>query len=817
MTKFLNPYHFVPSDAAKRPDDMPRERMAALKDRQVPAEGFSHVTHDRYVGSRTVNNQPEEVYSGRLLCRLATETPLVIGAHQTRIGDGPAVVQPYKLPDGSPAIPGSSLRGLISSVLEAATNSALRVLADTPYSYRAQFGDGLGAIGMVVEKQVNGNAVRMLRPLTFPSHRLATNPPADETQRVEEAFQTRAGKLVLPVYLDGYRWNDQRKEFQATGFLSRPELESYSSARWEQENAEPGGFWSLPTASVMSAICQEGSDGWRFHIAPNGVRVKVTSRNGVVSGRTLVALQPIPGRPSPTPLAPSAVASCPTRGILRVLGISSDRTSAMPHGKKHELFIPVPDLDYFLNGKDEEGRDWDLEAEDALHMFENLARQRTECGLDLPFELAGQPRCGPVVNKEGRSGHAIRLRAGDLVYFKPHADNANLVKELAIASIWRHPAESAHAYFRSLSPELLPFHPERTVVTVAEQLLGFVETGQGQAAVERQALTLASRLRFADGWLAMDAKTDPFYGYEDDQKTMATSYTLQELSSPKPPCPTFYFKQANAAHGRAVAKKALKSNEHQPQGRKFYLHDPRAKTSRLWETRDQTADSMKRKNRVTPLRAGLKFFFHIDFDNLSRRELALLLYCLRPTAEFRHKLGMGKPLGLGTIRIDPAAVLLVDRAKRYGATDLFGGQRYHTCHVLAKPDAPAAWADELPTDRYQIELPFLAASPDKKFVNTLVEEVRKDANQKEQRAALEQLGDPNATDGIPIHYPQTAGPNEGDARFEQERYKWWVNNDKGAGEFLAPLPTESALPSLTRDSVDQRRSGPGGRDSRPRR
>ena len=40
----------------------------------------------------------------------------------------------------------------------------------------------------------------------------------------------------------------------------------------------------------------------------------------------------------------------------------------------------------------------------------------------------------------------------------------------------------------------------------------------------------------------------------------------------------------------------------------------------------------------------------VDFDNLSPRELGLLLYALKPAEGFRHKLGMGKPIGLGGVR-----------------------------------------------------------------------------------------------------------------------------------------------------------------------
>ncbi len=58
----------------------------------------------------------------------------------------------------------------------------------------------------------------------------------------------------------------------------------------------------------------------------------------------------------------------------------------------------------------------------------------------------------------------------------------------------------------------------------------------------------------------------------------------------------------------------------------------------------------------------------------------MLKFVLRPSQGFRHKLGFAKPLGLGSVRIDPVATFLVDRRHRYGEDTrlLRGGgtQRY---------------------------------------------------------------------------------------------------------------------------------------------
>ena len=111
-----HPYHFIPLHPNTHPAAVD---MAAFEKGEVP-----HLTHDRYISE----SRGQRCFSGRLVCALETVSPLVIGGeHDDR--QQPVIVKPFLLPDGQPAIPASSLRGLISSIAEAASNSALRVLS----------------------------------------------------------------------------------------------------------------------------------------------------------------------------------------------------------------------------------------------------------------------------------------------------------------------------------------------------------------------------------------------------------------------------------------------------------------------------------------------------------------------------------------------------------------------------------------------------------------------------------------------------------------------------------------------------------------
>jgi CRISPR/Cas system CSM-associated protein Csm3 (group 7 of RAMP superfamily) len=71
---------------------------------------------------------------------------------------------------------------------------------------------------------------------------------------------------------------------------------------------------------------------------------------------------------------------------------------------------------------------------------------------------------------------------------------------------------------------------------------------------------------------------------------------------------------------------------------------------------------------IAPLPKGTEFMGRIRFENLMKEELGALLFVLHLESDMAHKIGLGKPLGLGSIRITPT-LFLTGRKKRY--TSLF--------------------------------------------------------------------------------------------------------------------------------------------------
>ena len=75
----------------------------------------------------------------------------------------------------------------------------------------------------------------------------------------------------------------------------------------------------------------------------------------------------------------------------------------------------------------------------------------------------------------------------------------------------------------------------------------------------------------------------------------------------------------------------------------------------------------------------MNFTFRVHFENLSDRELGALCWTLHPLGEpqkdYCHHIGMGKPLGMGAVKLE-AILRLTNRSTRYAS--LFNGSAWET-------------------------------------------------------------------------------------------------------------------------------------------
>lgn len=353
-------------------------------------------------------------------------------------------------------------------------------------------------------------------------------------------------------------------------------------------------------------------------------------------------------------------------------------------------------------------------------------------------------------------------------------------------------AGTVHKYFRAIDPDLVPWKTPnplyRSHLTPAELLFGVVdERGDDSDDSADPPFHLASRVRFFD---ALPHPTRP--------PIQGAEVMLKELANPKG-YPAMYF-HPDGRRGEFVAKEAFyKPNgsfqaAYRPNGRKVYLHHRAdAIQDDFWVTRNCKPETFKRKVRCTPIfnqrygDADSNLWFHIDFDNLSKAELTLLLTALKPSPEFRHRLGLGKPLGLGTIEVSVEGVYLIDRVARY-ATDTLHTARYHEVWRTASLAAGYPWAWRYPEEAgclMQIKAPALEDSPRPNFWDPALIDI-------ETLAIVKTLGDP-ALVRAPVHTPPVDGLGP-----EQRTFEWFVENEKAGGrQALPPVRAGEALGTLT--------------------
>lgn len=795
--KFYLPYQFVQVTGKCNGKDVSLAAVEALKTGSCETgKAGAGARHDVWLKGHR---------SGRIVCRLTTETPTFVGAkrqadtapvevsHATDARDG----------QGMPIIPGSSLRGMIGSIVETLSQSALRVLEPRTMSVRAQMKEALSAIGMIAHDPETGDVV--LKPLTLPvlkGHSTEGGDVFDVPRRWVDLYGLEDAKDLrsfLPFYFDGYQKQGDGvcvKHGSAVQGVLRGSPRFSSSDIYVLAGADN----NEALLSVPYRIDERSRSAGPLRIklqANHRAYVKGTGNLTMVGAKPRATVPLVAVERHKAALRNGVVV-----GWLRMLDMHHALDS-VPTGKKHELFVPHAEFDWSIPF-----------ADDVVSTFDRICNDRFEASEGVfPFVPLGG------VNAADRARDKRWLRDGDLVFFDVNDDLE--VSQVSFSSIWRRPvAGNLEAAFNDLSRRgdgkasaLTPYGSNRGYLSPAETLLGVVRESKKSDAEKRTSdplPALASRLRFHDARLT-----------SGEPKLARAPITLQILSSPKPPSPAFYFQ------GK-VSKQQLDLNADKPQGRKYYLHHPKQQIdAAMYVSRHDDPGLRKQKARIRPLLPGNAFEFHVDFENLSDSELHLLLTSLRPAAEFRHRIGMGKPLGLGTVRVDVLGVFEVDRCARYGS-DSLDGPRYEKAWVASDQDFGI-----VDTQRYATESGVGTVSVTKELRQgeyDMVLGTSADLVDGASLAALRKIGawaDGNPLsleENIAVCYPRTqdqlaAFAKGGDAEMaESKLYAWNVENDNPDRQFqcLGSVPTMTKpMQPLFARSTERADAPKGNQGNRP--
>jgi CRISPR-associated protein (TIGR03986 family) len=181
---------------------------------------------------------------------------------------------------------------------------------------------------------------------------------------------------------------------------------------------------------------------------------------------------------------------------------------------------------------------------------------------------------------------------------------------------------------------------------------------------------VASMVRFTDA--IVTDKKENLSDYYDE------IVILPELAAPKLSATEFYLKKPDGADlwnydyaGRWNRKKdregklkvaypfcTLDNYEPQIRGRKFYWHQKIDNVLDIQgaiklEGVTDSKEDYKRRVAVRPVKKGITFLFKVYFNEITPDELKKLIWVLElgGSKNHAHKIGMGKPIGLGSVQI----------------------------------------------------------------------------------------------------------------------------------------------------------------------
>ncbi|MDZ4720652.1 MAG: TIGR03986 family CRISPR-associated RAMP protein, partial [Roseiflexaceae bacterium] len=533
----LAPYNFVP-----------------LPDRVVEAE-LPLPDHDRYYSSE--GEKPR--YTGRIACTLTTASPLYVRCgltlNQFQAGlDAKDLSDFFFLHERSmPVIPGSSLRGMLRSLVEIVGYGKMERVTDVPrFFYRAV-------------------AAQREDPLANPYRSQLRNVKAGVLKRRGDQWYVRPSQLIngepfikvresdIPLTLDLVRLNDKDYHLQVLPI-------SFTVKRLNPNPRSPQG------RTVVDRIDSQGvhtQAGWL-----------VTSGNMLETG---------------TGLSPRK---------NHVVISESGRT---------EIPLSAAAVADYRNGLS----DFQIDQLGPSGVLED-----------------GRPvfYCEPLGSTK------------EITYFG-HSPNFRVP--------YRFPGSLHAATPRDFVPEALR---DEAVIDLAEAIFGFVR----QQKQQDQATQARAGRVFVHDAILKSGQADIWYSEQP--------ITPAILASPKPTTFQHYLVQpaANLSTLRHYAD--TPGQQTQARGHKLYWHKGADPQILLNEEQKVTSDTQK--TQIRPVKAGVAFSFDIRFDNLSKVELGALLWVLEKAADpqYQLKLGMGKPLGLGSIQIE-SNVWVSNRQNRY--TTLF--------------------------------------------------------------------------------------------------------------------------------------------------
>jgi CRISPR-associated protein (TIGR03986 family) len=532
----------------------------------------------------------------------------------------------YTRNQDQPIIPGSSLRGMLRSLVEIISYSKVRWVTDKKLFYRTVDRTSVGGNYTSRMSLGNGHSGNGFR------------------QKAEAGFIRKRGA----------EWIIEKCE------VARVEMHAVASAF--------GVAGPTPLASksnLYTGLNPNGYPKWAYQHQTVWVQTEPSERDHPHSqGRFLRYLKVTDIRTS------ASGAPGEREGILVLTG---------PMQRQHMafVFVPIPSAATIDVPNDPDENDPNKQILDRFHDDDQISRWQSSVFQN------GQP-------PGTRRAHKGFVRDGEPVFFLRESGQLTFFGR---AQMFRLPYSQAPL---DLVPKKLR-RPEE--IDYADAMFGFVRTRQEIDDIKARGLqeppqgskarAYASRVFVTDAALT-ERQTDIWFSGDPVM-------TPRIMATPKPTTFQHYLVQTNDDRNTLKHYGSPTPQETVIRGHKRYWHQGLTEghgltldqiRQRIEEDRDKLREIARQEangkadtqhTRFKPVKPEVSFTFRVYFENLSDRELGALCWTLHPLGDtekaYCHHLGMGKPLGMGAVRLE-ATQHLTNRQTRY--TTLFADDHWQT-------------------------------------------------------------------------------------------------------------------------------------------
>ncbi|MEE1340129.1 MAG: TIGR03986 family CRISPR-associated RAMP protein [Succinivibrionaceae bacterium] len=138
------------------------------------------------------------------------------------------------------------------------------------------------------------------------------------------------------------------------------------------------------------------------------------------------------------------------------------------------------------------------------------------------------------------------------------------------------------------------------------------------------------------------------------------------LGTPHPTCIRHYIEQdpkVNKKYFSDLRNYNNDNNSSKLRGRKLYWH--RNIEEDITADNGNTNENVNVKTHLCPVGKNSRAIFTIHLDRVNQTELGAIFDCINLPSGYLHKLGLGKSMGLGSVKLTVEEFNIVDQGKRY--------------------------------------------------------------------------------------------------------------------------------------------------------